>query len=117
MQQQQQSHIYEGMYILNAVLSDEDRNRVLDKITTGISNQGGLILKTFDQGRRELAYEIDKRREGHYFIFYFKAPSKAISQLWKEATLQEEVLRFMTLKSHYKETEIPQKIEFKVLPE
>jgi len=111
--QKQRKYLYEGMYILSAVLSEEARQKALDKITSGITEKGGEIQKMFDQGRRKMAYDINKRREGHYFILYFTAFSKTIEQLWKEYHLNEDLLRFMTIRTN----EVPEKIEFQPLPE
>lgn len=111
--QKQRKYLYEGMYILSAVLSEEARQKALDKIMSGISEKGGEIHKMFDQGRRKMAYDINKRREGHYFILYFTAPSKTLDQLWKEYHLNEDLLRFMTTRAH----EVPEKIEFQPLRE
>ena len=111
--QKQRNYLYEGMYILSAVLSEDARQKALDKITSGITDKGGEIQKMFDQGRRKMAYDINKRREGHYFILYFTAPSKAVEQLWREYHLNEDMLRFMTVRAN----EVPEKIEYQPLPE
>jgi len=57
-------NLYEGMYVISATLSDDARNKALDKIQVGITGRGGEIVKIHDQGRRRLAYEIDGHREG-----------------------------------------------------
>lgn len=111
--QKQRNYLYEGMYILSAVLSEDARQKALDKITSGITDKGGEVQKMFDQGRRKMAYDINKRREGHYFILYFTASSKVIDQLWKEYHLNEDLLRFMTVRAN----EVPEKIEYQPLPE
>jgi len=105
--------LYEGMFILNATLSEDARNKALDKIRNGILSRGGEIHKAHDQGRRKLAYEIRGAREGYYFLLYFTAQSLSISELWHEYQLNEDLLRFMTLKAD----EVKEKLEFKVLPE
>ena len=64
-------NLYEGMYILSATLSDDARNKALDRIQNGITSRGGEILKIHAQGRKRLAYEIDGHREGYYYIIYF----------------------------------------------
>ncbi len=107
----QKNHLYEGMYILSASLSDDARQKALEKITVGITNRSGEIHKMFDQGRRKLAYEINGRREGHYFILYFSAPTKSVAEMWKEYHLNEDLVRFITLRTHA----VPEKIEFKQL--
>lgn len=105
--------LYEGMYILNATLSEEARKKALERITLGISDQGGEVHKIHDQGRKKLAYEIRGAREGYYFLLYFSAPSTALADLWKEYHLNEDLLRFLTLKTE----EVKETIEFKRLPE
>ncbi len=105
------NRLYEGMYILSATLSDEARQKALDKITTGISEGGGEVHKIFDQGRKKLAYEMDGRREGHYYVIYFTAGTADIRDLWRNYHLNEDLLRFVTLTV----PSVPEKIEFKQL--
>ncbi len=107
----QRSHLYEGMYILSATLSDEARQKALDKITSSIEGRSGEIHKTFDQGRKKLAYEINGRREGYYYLLYFSVPTAVMTEMWKEYHLNEDLLRFMTLRAE----KVPEKIEFKQL--
>ena len=107
----QKEHLYEGMYILSATLSDDARQKALEKITNGITSRSGEIHKVFDQGRKKLAYEIDGRREGHYFILYFSSPTTAMAEMWKEYHLNEDLVRFQTLRTPV----VPEKIEFKPL--
>lgn len=107
----QREQLYEGMYILSASLSDDARQKALEKITSGITSRAGEIRKMFDQGRRKLAYEINGRREGYYFILYFSAPTKTLKEMWKEYHLNEDLVRFMTVRTPV----VPEKIEFKPL--
>ena len=90
--------LYEGMHILSATLSDESRKKAFDKILDGITQKGGGIEKIFDQGRRKLCYEIKGKREGHYYVVYFSAPTSIISELWKDYHLHEDLIRFMTMR-------------------
>jgi small subunit ribosomal protein S6 len=105
--------LYEGMYILSSVLTDETRQKVLDKITSSITDKGGEVHKIFDEGRKKMAYPIAKKREGYYFILYFTTPSKSIEPMWREYHLNEDLLRFVTLRVEA----VPEKIEFQPLPE
>lgn len=106
-------HLYEGMYIISVKLSDDARKQVLEKIQREITDKGGEILKIHDQGRRRLAYEINKHREGYYYLIYFNAPSSAISELWNEYHLNEDLVRFITLRTE----KVMEKIEFKPIEE
>ena len=103
--------LYEGMYILSATLSDDSRKKAFDKILSGITEKGGNIEKIHEQGRKKLAYEINSKREGFYYVLYFTAPTSIITDLWKEYHLHEDLIRFLTLRT---ET-VLETLEFKPL--
>ena len=109
----EREQLYEGMYILNTALSEDARQKCLERITAGIVERKGEIHKIHDQGRKKLAYEIRGLREGHYFLLYFTAPSDSLAELWKEYHLNEDLLRFVTLRTDA----VRETIEFKQLPE
>jgi small subunit ribosomal protein S6 len=102
-------HLYEGMYILNATLSDDARQKALEKVVSGITDRGGEVRKLFEQGRRKLAYEINGKREGFYYVLYFTVPSTSTVEMWRDYHLNEDLIRFLTLRTE----EVPEKLEFK----
>lgn len=104
-------NLYEGMYVISATLADDARRKVFDAIQAGITSRSGEIVKIHEQGRRRLAYEIDNHREGYYYLVYFKVAPAAISELWKEYHLNQDLVRFITLRTE----EVMEKIEFKAL--
>ncbi len=104
-------YLYEGMYILSATLSEDARNKAVEKITSSIQHHAGEVHKTFNQGRKRMAYEINKRREGYYYVMYFTTSSSSMPELWREYQLNEDLIRFMTLRVE----EVPENIEFKQL--
>jgi len=95
----ERKRLYEGMYIINSNLSEDARKKALDKITTTIEDKEGEIHKIIDMGKRRLAYEIDKKKEGYYYLVYFSINSSSISQIWKDYHLNEDLIRFITLKT------------------
>lgn len=107
----QRNGLYEGMYILSATLSDESRKKAFDKIVDGITEKGGNIRKTHELGRRKLAYEIDGKREGYYYVLFFEAPTASINELWKEYHLHEDMIRFMTMRTE----KVQETLDFKPL--
>jgi len=109
----QKNHLYEGMFILSTALIDDATQKLIDKMTKSITDKGGEMHKIFDQGRRKLAYDINKRREGHYFLLYFSLPTEAMEKLWREYRLTEDILRYMTTRA----PKVPEKIEFQPLPQ
>ena len=113
MKQQQEMQLYEGMYVLNAHLTDDARNKAFDKIKNDITRRGGEIVKIHDQGRRRLAYEIAKQKEGYYYLMYFRVAPDAVNELWQEYHLNENLLRFLTLQTE----KVLEELTFKQLPE
>jgi small subunit ribosomal protein S6 len=109
----ERKQLYEGMYILNPTLSEEARKKALERISTGITHSGGEVNKIHDQGRKKLSYEIRGSREGYYYLIYFTAPTTKLAELWRDYHLNEDLLRFMTLKAE----EMMETVEFKKLPE
>lgn len=110
---QHKQNLYEGMYVIKATLSDDARNKALDRIKNGITSRQGEVLKIHDQGRKRLAYEIDGHREGHYYLLYFNVPPSAVTELWQEYHLNEDLIRFITLRAE----KVMEKVEFKILEE
>ena len=110
---EQTQNLYEGMYIISATLSDDARSKALQKIQTGITQKGGEIVKLHDQGRRRLAYEIEGHREGYYYLVYCNLKPAGIAQLWQEYHLNEDLIRFITLRTD----KVLEKIEFKSIEE
>jgi small subunit ribosomal protein S6 len=104
-------NLYEGMYVIRATLSEDARQKALEKIQNGIIQHGGEIVKIHDQGRRRLAYDIGGHREGYYYVLYFKVKPSAIAEMWQEYHLNEDLVRFITLSTD----KVLEKIEFKTL--
>lgn len=106
-------NLYEGMYIISATLSEDARSKALERVQNEVTSRGGEIHKVHDQGKKRMAYEIDGHREGHYYIIYFSVDPTAISEIWKEYHLHEDLVRFMTTRAE----KVLEKIEFKALAE
>jgi len=110
---EEQPNLYEGMYILNPHLNEDGRQKVLSKLQEDITEKAGQIHKIHDYGRRRLAYEIDRHREGYYYIVYFSLLPSLVSGLWAEYRLNADLLRFLTLRTD----KVSEEIKFKQLPE
>lgn len=106
-------HLYEGMFVLSPSMGDEFRRGIMEKVSNLIAEHKGAIVKSHDMGRRRLAYEIDKQKEGWYWLVYFEMEPAMIASLWREFRLTEGILRFMTLRA----SRVLEKLEFKQLVE
>jgi len=109
----EKQNLYEGMYIISSRLSDDARKKALEKIQKCITDAGGEVVKVHDLGRKRMAYEIKGSREGNYYVLFFKVNPSAISEMWREYRLNEDLIRFLTLRAE----DVVEKIEFEVLAE
>jgi len=110
---QQTLRLYEGMYVFGAHLGEEGRKIALNKIKEHITALGGEIQKIHEQGRRRLAYEIDKHREGYYYLIYFSIAPGMLDELRDEYRRTEDLLRFLIFKTDkvMEEIKFPQLVE------
>jgi small subunit ribosomal protein S6 len=86
---------YELMLILRPDVADDKAQAVIDRTTRQVSAGGGQIVKVAPWGRRRLAYQIDRYREGSYHIVLFEAPADALAELERGLQINEEVLRHL----------------------
>jgi small subunit ribosomal protein S6 len=86
---------YELMLVLRPDVADDRAQAVIDRTTRQIVASGGSIVKVAPWGRRRLAYQIDRYREGSYHIILFEAPGDALAELERTLLITEEVLRHL----------------------
>jgi small subunit ribosomal protein S6 len=84
--------------MINAALDDELVNSIISRIKETIINNGGEIREIENWGRKRLAYMVKKSKIGYYAIFRFNAPSKIIAKLERFFSLDEQILRYLTIR-------------------
>ena len=104
------AYMYETMYILRPDLNDEAIDATIGKYQTMLKDQGASILETQHRGKRRLAYEINRHREGIYIQMNYTGPGGAIAPLERAMRLSEEVIRFLTVKQESDEP-LPEEVE------
>lgn len=90
--------VYETAVLINAALDDQQIEAILTKINDFIVNNGGKIRDFENWGRKRLAYPVEKSKIGYYAIYRFDAPGDIVSKLERTYSLDEQILRFLTLK-------------------
>jgi len=89
---------YELLVILKPTLTDEEKSSLAEFLKDLLAKNEALIEAIEDKGTRNLAYEIQKHKRGHYYVIYFKAPSSAIAEVERMIRFNEEIIKFMTVK-------------------
>jgi len=90
---------YELMYIVSPEVEEEDLEAVVVRIGQMITDGGGEVLHVESWGRKRLAYQIRRFREGNYILAYFQLDPAAVLQLRARLALTEEVIRYLLLRT------------------
>ncbi len=89
---------YETVFIVTPVLSDEQVQEVADKFQGVITENGGQIVNRESWGLKKLAYPIQKKTTGFYFLVEFTGEGTIINTLETQFRRDERVIRFLTFK-------------------
>lgn len=95
--------VYETMYILRPDLGEEQVELAVNKYQNMLKDQGADNLEIQNRGKRRLAYEINRNRDGIYIQMNYTGPGAAIAPMERAMRLSEEVIRYMTIKQNVKE--------------
>ena len=89
---------YETVFILTPVLSDDQTKETVEKFKKVLTDKGAEIVNEEAWGLKKLAYQIEKKTSGFYFLMEFKAEPEVIKILETAYRRDEKVLRFQTVK-------------------
>ena len=93
---------YEVAVVVSAKIEDEERAAVVDKCKALIERFGGTITNVDDWGKKRLAYEIQKMKEGFYYFIQFEAESSAPAEIESRIRIMDNVLRYLVVKNETK---------------
>jgi len=96
--QKERMNQYETVFILTPVLSDEQTKETVDKFKKLLTDNGAELVNEEAWGLKKLAYQIEKKTSGFYFLVEFKAEPTVIKTLETAFRRDEKVLRFQTVK-------------------
>ena len=90
--------LYETMYILRPDIGDEAVDEAISRYQDMLKESGAEDLETQHRGKRRLAYEINRYREGIYIQMNYEAPGTAIAPMERAMRLSEDVIRYLTIR-------------------
>jgi small subunit ribosomal protein S6 len=89
---------YENVFIARQDISGAQAESLADAFTQLIAAQGGEVKKREYWGLRNLSYRIRKNRKGHYVLLNVSAPPAAIAELERTMQINEDVIRYLTVR-------------------
>ncbi len=89
---------YELAVVLNAKIEDEERAAAIEKIQGYITRFGGTVTNMDEWGKKRLAYEVQKMKEGYYYFIRFDAETTAPIEIENRVRIMENVIRYLCVK-------------------
>lgn len=89
---------YELAVIVNAKIEDDARTEVVEKIKGLIARFGGTVSDVDEWGKKRLAYEIQKMKEGYYYFIHFESDNTAPAEVEQRIRIMDNVLRYLCIR-------------------
>ena len=90
--------LYEHVFLARQDLAQAQVDALAENATKILTDNGGKVVKTETWGLRSLAYRMAKNRKAHYVALDVDAPPAAIAELERQTNINEDVIRFMTIR-------------------
>ena len=90
--------LYEHVFLARQDLAQAQVDALAENATKIIEDNGGKVVKTETWGLRSLAYRMAKNRKAHYVMLDLDAPPPAVAELERQSNINEDVIRFLTIK-------------------
>ena len=89
---------YELALVVSAKIEDEAREAVVERVKELIARFGGTVTNVEDSGKKRLAYEIQKMREGFYYFIQFESDAACPAEVESRVRIMENVIRFLCIR-------------------
>ena len=90
--------LYEHIYLARQDVSPQQVEELTNQLTEVLGQGGGKVTKNEYWGLKSLSYRIKKNRKAHYTLLNIEAPSAAVLEMERQMRINEDILRFMTIK-------------------
>ncbi len=90
---------YEIALVISTRLEEDAKNEVLEKVKRRVSRAGGTITNIDDWGKKRMAYEIQKMKDGYYYFIQLEGNSETPAKLEASLRIMDNVLRYLVVKA------------------
>jgi len=89
---------YEVMYIIDPDTAEDRITKLHEAVGKLIEKEGGTVIRMDDIGRRNLAYPIQKKTEGHYVLFEIEGSGQEIAEFERRMRVNDMIIRYITVR-------------------
>ena len=97
---------YELTVVVNAKIEDDVRVATVEKVKEYVARYGGTVTNVDEWGKKRLAYEIQKMKEGFYYFIQFEADATAPAEIERHVRIMENVIRYLCVRQEAIPTEM-----------
>lgn len=90
---------YELCVVLNAKIEDDERAAIIERIKNYVDRFGGTVTDVDEWGKKRLAYEVQKMREGFYYFVQFDSEPNTPLEIENRVRIMDNVLRYLCVKA------------------
>ena len=89
---------YDLAVVVSAKIEDDERAQVIEKVKALVERFGGQISDVDEWGKKRLAYEVQKMREGFYYFIQFEADATCPAEVERHVRIMDNVMRYLIVK-------------------
>jgi len=90
---------YEIMFIVNPNAAEEEIDKINTQVDGIVTSGGGTVDKIEKMGKRRLAYEVDRHREGYYVLFVITANGEIVKECERRLRVMDAVIKYITVRT------------------
>lgn len=89
---------YEHVFLARQDLSQAQVDALAEGATKIVEDHKGSVIRTETWGLKQLAYKIEKNRKAHFVLLAMDAPGDTVSELERQASINEDIIRYLTIR-------------------
>ncbi|HMF57010.1 MAG TPA: 30S ribosomal protein S6 [Pyrinomonadaceae bacterium] len=93
-----ENRAYEVLLIVDTDTPGDEFTRLTETLQQIITDQGGVIVKAENMGRRQLAYPINRKNEGNYLLLEIEGTGREIAELERRMRVNDQIIRYITVR-------------------
>jgi small subunit ribosomal protein S6 len=93
-----EKRVYEVVFIVDTGTPDDEAKGLVENLEKIVTDQGGTITRSESMGKRHLAYRIDRKTDGNYWLFEIEGTGSEIAELERRMRVSDAVIRYLTVR-------------------
>jgi small subunit ribosomal protein S6 len=93
-----EKRVYEVVFIVDTGTPDDEAKGLVENLEKIVTDQGGTITRSESMGKRHLAYRIDRKADGNYWLFEIEGTGSEIAELERRMRVSDAVIRYLTVR-------------------